>query len=248
MGRPVGRGRMQYSETTTLFCIPHAGGNGAYYTLLGEFLPHTVKVVPLDLPGKGRRCREPLPTSMETMGRDLLEQMRPTAQASPYAIFGHSMGGLLAYASARLAREAALPLPKALFISAAATPDKVHTGMDRPVSALQPGELWEYVMRMGGTPPGVALSDDFKRYMEPMLVADFSALESWRPAPCQPLPVPIHACIGNDDTVTENEARLWQQLSSAGGTVRGFRGGHFYIQHHWRELAEHIARTLYPGG
>lgn len=239
---------MQHSETTTLFCIPHAGGNSAYYALFAEFFPDSVKVVPLDLPGKGRRCREPLFTCMEAMGRDLLEQIRPTAQASPYAIFGHSMGGLLAFACAQLASQAELPLPKALFVSAAATPDKMRTGIKRPISELQPGELWEYVMRMGGTPPGVALSDEFKRYMEPMLMADFTALQNWRPAPCQPLPVPIHTCVGKDDTVTEKEAMLWQQFTSVGGTVRGFVGGHFYIQHHWRELAEHIARTLHPAG
>jgi len=239
---------MQHSEKTTLFCIPHAGGNGAYYALFGEFFPDSIKVVPLDLPGEGRRCREPLLDSMESLSRDLLEQMRPTAQTAPYAIFGHSMGGLLAFECARLARATALPQPRALFISAAATPDKVRTGMDRPISELQPGELWEYVMRMGGTPPGVALSAEFKRYMEPMLLADFSALENWQPAPCEPLPVPIHACIGKDDTVTEKEAMLWQQFSSMNGTVRSFKGGHFYLQHHWHQLAEHITHTLYPAG
>ena len=239
---------MQQTETTTLFCIPHAGGNGTCYALFGEFFPNSVRVVPLDLPGKGRRCREQRLVCMEAMGRDLLEQMRPTAHAGPYAIFGHSMGGLLAFECARLTRAKALPQPKALFISAAATPDKVRTGMDRPVSELQPGELWEYVMRMGGTPPGVALSADFKRYMEPMLLADFSALENWQPAPCEPLPVPIHACIGKDDTVTEKEASLWQQFSSMDGTVRSFKGGHFYLQHHWHQLAEHITHTLYPAG
>ena len=248
MGRSVGSKRMQQTETTTLFCIPHAGGNGTCYALFGEFFPNSVRVVPLDLPGKGRRCREQRLVCMEAMGRDLLEQMRPTAHTGPYAIFGHSMGGLLAFECARQAHKIALPLPRALFISAAATPDKVRTGMDRPVSELQPGELWEYIIRMGGTPPGVALSADLKRYMEPLLVADFSALESWRPAPCDPLPVAIHACIGMDDTVTEKEARQWQQYSSMAGTVRSFSGGHFYIQHHGRELAEHITHTLSPVG
>ena len=239
---------MQYTETTTLFCIPHAGGNSAYYAQFAEFFPDFIRVVPLDLPGKGRRCREPLLASMESLSRDLLEQMRPTAQATPYAIFGHSMGGLLAFECARLACAEARPLPKSVFISAAATPDKVRTGMDRPISELQPGELWEYVMRMGGTPPGVALSAEFKKYMEPMLLADFSALENWQPAPCEPLPVPIHAYVGNDDTVTEHEAKLWQQFSSMDGTVRSFSGGHFYLQHHWHQLAEHITHTLYPAG
>ena len=86
---------MQHSEKTTLFCIPHAGGNGAYYALFGELFPDSIKAVPLDLPGKGRRCREPLLDSMESLSRDLLEQMRPTAQTVPYASVGHSMGGLL---------------------------------------------------------------------------------------------------------------------------------------------------------
>ena len=237
---------MQDSEVTTLFCIPHAGGNAAYYSLFGQFFPASVKVVPLDLPGKGRRCREPLPTCMETISRDLLGQMRPTLQTSPYAIFGHSMGGLLAFACARLAHETALPMPRALFVSSSATPDKVRTGISRPVSQLQPGELWQYVMRMGGTPPGVALSAELKKYMEPLLFADFSAVENWHPGPCNPLPVPIHVCIGRDDLVTEEEARLWQQLSSQQGTVRSFSGGHFYIQHHWRELAKHLTHTLNP--
>ena len=148
-----------------------------------------------------------------------------------FTLAAANMGGLLAFECARLTRAKALPQPKALFISAAATPDKVRTGMDRPISELQPGELWEYVMRMGGTPPGVALSAEFKRYMEPMLLADFSALENWQPAPCEPLPVPIHACIGKDDTVTEKEAMLWQQFSSMDGTVRSLNGGHFYLLH-----------------
>lgn len=235
---------MQYPEVTTLFCIPHAGGNAACYALFGEFFPKSVKIVPLDLPGKGRRCREQLPTCMETLGRDLLEQIRPTAQTVPYAIFGHSMGGLLAFVCAQLARETALPLPRALFVSSTATPEKMRTGITGPVSQLPPGELWEQVMRMGGTPPDIALSAELKRYMEPLLLADFSALENWRPATCPPLPVPIHACIGKDDMVTEDEAMLWQQLSSVGGSVRSFSGGHFYIQHHWRELAEHVTRTL----
>ena len=49
-----------------------------------------------------------------------------------------------------------------------------------------------------------------------------------------------------EDIVTEEEAKLWQQLSSMEGTVRSFSGGHFYIQNHWRELAAHLTHTLFP--
>ena len=87
---------MQHSATT-LFCIPHAGGNTAFYARFNEFFPAWITVRPLELPGKGRRCRERLLTSMESMGRDLLEQIRSAAHTGPYALFGHSMGGLLAF-------------------------------------------------------------------------------------------------------------------------------------------------------
>ena len=40
------------------------------------------------------------------------------------------------------------------------------------------------------------------------------------------------------------DALHWQKLSAAPCTVRTFSGGHFYLQSHWQELAEHLTRTL----
>ncbi|WP_374289818.1 thioesterase II family protein [Desulfovibrio desulfuricans] len=235
---------MPHSADTTLFCIPHAGGNAAYFAQFCALFPAAIGVRPLDLPGKGRRFREPLPTSMEVMGRDLFAQMRPTALNRPYAIFGHSMGGLLAFVCARMASEANIPLPKAIFISSVHAPDKINTGIPGPVAQLPPGKLWDHVVRMGGTPPDVAHSNEFRSYIEPLLAADFAAVESWQPAPCPPLPMPIHIVLGSEDIITEADALHWQKLSAAPCTVRTFSGGHFYLQSHWQELAEHLTRTL----
>lgn len=234
---------MQHSATT-LFCIPHAGGNTAFYARFNELFPAWITTRPLELPGKGRRCRERLLTNMESMGRDLLEQIHPAAHTGPYALFGHSMGGLLAFLCARFACDAALPLPKALFISSATTPGLMRTGISRPVDQLPPGALWDYVARMGGIPPEIAQSQDFRNYLEPVLRADFMAIEGWQPAPYSPLPLPIHTTIGSHDLVTEADALQWQNLTDAQCTVRTFSGGHFYVQDHWQELADHMTRTL----
>ena len=56
---------MQHTATT-LFCIPHAGGNAAFYAKFNDFFPSWITIRPLELPGKGRRCRERLLTSMES--------------------------------------------------------------------------------------------------------------------------------------------------------------------------------------
>lgn len=236
---------MQHT-TTTLFCIPPAGSNAAFYARLHEFFPAWITVKPLEMPGKGRRCREPLLTDIESMGRDLFAQIRPAAHTGPYAIFGHSMGGLLAFFCARLACDTAAPLPTALFISSATTPGLMRTGISRPVEQMPPGALWDYVARMGGMPPEIARSQDFRNYLEPVLRADFIAVESWQPAPFSPLPLPIHISIGSRDLVTEADAQRWQELTDMPCAVRTYNGGHFYVQDNWQELAEHMTRTLHP--
>ena len=230
---------------TTLFCIPHAGGNAAYYTGFGCSFPPSVKVMPLELPGRGRRMREPLLTDLDAMSRDLFARMQPTAQTVPYAIFGHSMGGLLAFLCARLAQSQALPLPRALFISSSAAPDCARTRLSRTLSQLPHGALWDHVVAMGGIPPCLSASPDFCRYIEPVLRADFMALETWIPAPCPPLPLPIHVCLGSADIVTRAEAAHWEALSDKSCTVHTFSGGHFYLQDNWRELASRLAQALH---
>lgn len=228
---------------TTLFCIPHAGGSAAYYTRLGQCLPATVAFRPLELPGRGRRLREAPHTSMEALTHDLFRHIQPVAQAAPYALFGHSMGALLALQCAVRARESGMPLPRALFISAASAPGCQERPPIPPMASLSPRQLWECVVGMGGIPQDIAASDEFRRYLEPVLRADITALEDWLPAPMEPLPVPITVFRGHQDAITDDMARQWQRLTTQELRIRAFRGNHFYLQDHWETLAERIART-----
>lgn len=240
MNRPAPAGE----GPTRLYCIPHAGGGAAFYTPLGEHLPPTVQCLPLELPGRGRRHREPLPTCMDAMARDLLAGMEPLS--APYALFGHSLGALLALLCAMQAREAGLPLPQALFLSSAAAP--VDWAENRPPSlaARSSAELWERVASLGGLPESLAASEDFLRYYERIIRADLAALEAWRPGPMAPLPAPLTVFLGQGDMVTEQQGRQWQRLTSGAFRLRLFSGGHFYLQEHWPGLAQHIVQTLHP--
>jgi surfactin synthase thioesterase subunit len=99
----------------TLFCFPHAGGGAHCYAPLGPCLPAAVDLRPLEPPGRGRRAREPLCSDLEAMASDLFTRMAPVARQGPYALFGHSMGGLLAYLCAGRAVAAGLPRPWGCF-------------------------------------------------------------------------------------------------------------------------------------
>lgn len=237
-------------EGTRLYCIPHAGGSAAFYARLGEHLPPTVQCAPLELPGRGRRHREPLHTDMRAMAGDLLGRMDPVG--APYALFGHSQGALLALLCALQAREAGLPPPRALFLSSAAAPldwaDVTDAKSSRPpaISGLPSRELWERVAAMGGLPDDIAASAEFLRYYEPILRADLTALETWTPGPMEPLAAPISVFLGEADMVSEPQGLEWRRLTSGAFRLRLFPGGHFYLQEHWRDLAEHISQTLQP--
>ncbi|GAB6125792.1 thioesterase II family protein [Humidesulfovibrio idahonensis] len=231
-------------SAATLFCIPHAGGNAAYYAKLGNCLPASVAFHPLELPGRGRRHQEPLRTSMESMTQDLAAHMLPLARKGPYALFGHSMGGLLALLCAVHTQKGGLPLPRALFISAAAPPANGRGPFFAAAAARAPEDLWDYVTALGGVPQCVAECAELRGYMEPILRADFTAVETWRPGPIDPLPVPITVFMGDHDLITERQAREWEGLTSGAFRIRTFAGNHFYLQDHWQDLADEIARAL----
>lgn len=233
---------------TTLFCIPHAGGSGQYFAKFGGFFPQNIVVRPLELPGRGRRCREPLLESLNALGRDVFAQVAPTAQTGAYALFGHSMGALLAFLCAQEARRQGLPPPLALFVSASGAPGCRTSSLPRPPHDLSPDELWEHVMTMGGTPQCIAESAELRRYLAPVLYADFCAVNDWRPEALPPLTTPVRVFRGAQDHLTEAEARLWERQTSAGCRVQTFSGGHFYVQDHWADLAANMTEALFPAG
>lgn len=232
------------STSTTLFCIPHAGGSATYYTQFKKKFPDSITVRPLEIAGRGRRSREPLSSSMEAISNDLFEQIMPVALTTPYALFGHSMGGLLALLCTIQAQKINIPLPQALFISACATPDHFLLKHSTPLSSLPPEELWQHLAKLGGLPQSVTASKELCQYLEPILYADFTALDTWRPVPVTPLPVPITVFLGSQDNLPEHKGREWKQLTTKDFSIHCFEGKHFYLQDNWAELAAHITQAL----
>lgn len=62
---------------TRLFCIPHAGGSAIYYSGFTACFSGAIDVQPLEMAGRGRRCREPLATSLDDISRDLFAHIDP---------------------------------------------------------------------------------------------------------------------------------------------------------------------------
>src|SRR5450432_2431387 len=112
------RAWLQSVEGTTgklrLFAFPHAGGGLNQYRGWREALPHYVALIPV------RPDTSQCPT-MDALVAKLADVIEPYVN-QPFALFGHSMGAVVAYELAQHLRRSALPAPIELVVSAARAP------------------------------------------------------------------------------------------------------------------------------
>lgn len=225
--------------SVTLYCLPYAGGNSFFFRPLGAFLPASVQVRPLELPGRGRRSREPLCRSMAELLEDLFPQI--AAGQGRYALFGHSMGGLLAYLLAQRAARDSMRLPDAVFLSGVVAPSG---GSAQQRHRLPREAFFEMLRELGGCPPEVLAEPALLDYFEPILRADFEAVDTWPAEALPPLPIPLVMLNGKQDLSGDCCMRVWGQRTSAGLRHHEFDGGHFFIQHHWEQVAAIVRESL----
>lgn len=224
-----------------LFCIPFAGGNAWAYRALERFVSPEITVDGLELPGRGRRSAEPLRDSLDELANDVFSQIRARAVTGRYAIFGHSMGALLAYLAAHRLRRAGLPRPEALFLSGSSAP------ASRPVRQrhLLPSPEFAAMLReLGGCPPQVLKDAGLFEFFEPILRADFKAVEAWQRPEAPPRDLPFVVMVGDGDEVGAAEAAGWAAETTAPCRVLEFSGDHFFILRHWEAIGSTIQRQL----
>ena len=91
-----------------LICFPFAGAGASVFTELRRCAPDSIDVRPVQLPGRETRFGEPPLTTWAQVRRLLAEELIPPA-GSPYAVYGHSLGGLVGYEFCALATAAGSP-------------------------------------------------------------------------------------------------------------------------------------------
>lgn len=224
--------------------VPHAGGTSNAFAPLAERLEGLVTVRGVDLPGHGRRMREPLPGSIEAMAQDILASIRDVLDR-PYALFGHSMGALAAHHLILLLREAGLPLPGRFFVSGCAAP-----GLSRlsPEVAYLPTEaFWRQVARYDGLPEGFLDYPELRDVFEPILRADFQAVATYRPPRAEAPAMPITVLCGREDAIAPQELAAWQTVTSLPLEMRFFPGGHFYLLEQVAQVAAFLGERCTEG-
>jgi surfactin synthase thioesterase subunit len=234
MDRPAGLwvvdgGRAENSGSPSrLFCFAHAGGGPSFYRRWGAFLLPEIAVRRVLLPGRESLLEEPPFRHIADLVDPLCAALEPQLDR-PYALFGHSMGAVIAYEMARRVSGAGTAGPRCLIVSGCKAPGLPANRP--PLSALPDDEFVTAVARLGGMPPEVLNEPDLISALLPALRADYELAETYEPLPGGRLGCPVIAYLGTSDPDVEYTQMLdWQQVTTGEFTMRVFHGGHFYLK------------------
>lgn len=210
-----------------LFCLPPVGGTASMFRSWQDALPESVEVLPVQLPGRETRFRDPAFTKLE----EFLPEMDRLIdlEQRPYALYGHSMGARLAFESVRARHAAGGTLPERLFVSGRVPPHrKPHFRLSYNLSE---DEFRKEIENYGGTPPAVLQDEELMELFLPILRADFTLLETIPEREAEPLPVAIAAFGGADDPrATPDDMQAWRAFAGAGFVHHTTPGAHFFIR------------------
>jgi medium-chain acyl-[acyl-carrier-protein] hydrolase len=213
-----------------LFCLPYAGGGTGTYRNWQKAVRAGIEVCPVRLPGREMRIKDKPIEERGMMVQSIIAALTPVL-AQPYALFGHSMGGLLAYLVACEIRDRRLPLPRHLFVSARPAPQIVRSVLSKPVSKLSDAEfLQELAGTVNSSLMDFIAESELLAVVLPALRSDFQLLEGYSYVPREPLPLPITALGGiSDPTVSETDLQPWAECTTAAFSLEMLEGDHFFV-------------------
>lgn len=216
-----------------LFCFHHAGGAASSFSGWQERLGGGVAVVPVQLPGREHRAKEPRLREFARLVDELDEALDPLLDA-PHAFYGHSMGGIVAHELTRRRVERGLTPPRQLLVGACPPPHRPHPADGVPPERRSDEELTAWMAGLGGLPDLVRRYPDWLRLAVAVLRDDLSLVHSHASGPGgatapDPLPVPVRALAGSSDPlVTPGLAAEWARHTTADFRVFTLAGGHFF--------------------
>jgi surfactin synthase thioesterase subunit len=244
LGRWIRNFRPAPTARTRLVCFPHAGGSASYFFPLATALAPEFDVPVVQYPGRQDRYNEPCIDNIDDMADAAFAALEPLTEV-PVALFGHSMGAVLAFEVARRMETLTGRQPVLVFASASPAPSRYGDGWNDDVDFGDDGDVLGVMRDLGGTDPRLLNDPEMLATFLPAFRNDYRALQGYRRGTEVGISSPVIVMAANDDPKTSvADARAWHQHTSGGGDVHTFEGGHFYLEKQPQKVIDLIAQKL----
>lgn len=220
-----------------LFCIPYAGGSSASYSKWKISLNKEINLIPIELAGRGKRISEGHYIDFNEMVDDIFRSILNSIQDhTPFALFGHSMGGYIVY---EMFERLKLFNLKHIFLSGTRAP---HLRiMNHKFESDQ--ELINTLRIMGGTPEEILNDQNFLEILLPIVRSDFTNI-SKHSFSKKSISVPATILHGLHEEYNVEDVYAWNEYFNLAPKMRFFEGGHFFIHQFESSVIDLINKTL----
>jgi medium-chain acyl-[acyl-carrier-protein] hydrolase len=225
-----------------LFCFPFAGAGASFFKPWADRLLPQIEVCAVQLPGRENRIKEPLFSQLTPLLQQMIPALLPEFDR-PFAFFGHSLGALICFESARQLRQLKHRQPFHLLISARQAPNSPD--LHPPIHQLPEAEFFQQVCRFNGTPSVVLQNPRLMKLFVRILRADLAIAETYSYIEEAPLDCPISAFSGlQDEVVLTASLGAWCEQTFSKFQLHTFPGNHFFLKSKQQEILQVISQTL----
>ncbi|MFF0745883.1 thioesterase II family protein [Streptomyces sp. NPDC004111] len=209
-----------------LVCAPHAGGTAHTYRTWPTGLPSDVEVHAVQYPGRQDRLGEPAPTSMADLVGPVADALEPFL-GEPLALFGHSMGAIVAYETTLELERRHGKVVDLLAVSGSRAP---HHREKHDRHELDDAELIEELRSLNDSFDDLLAAPELLDLVLPPIRADFGVVARYRRDTPVPVAAPLLALGGTTDPdVSPEDLHRWRACTHGAFGTRALTGGHFYL-------------------
>jgi surfactin synthase thioesterase subunit len=208
-----------------IFLFPYGGGSASSYRSYADSFPSNIgNVIPVEIPGRGRRSHEEYAKSIQECAALALQEIDTTGEE--YIFHGHCMGALLAFEAIKLIEASGKQLPRFMVVSGRNAPNHVNDWLRR-LPGMDDRSLFTELQELGAVPR--RLSFAMAQHFLTVLRHDQTMFSNYDPGETS-ISVPILVLAGRDDTMTNAEALAeWADCTSKFASLEWLDGEHYFI-------------------
>lgn len=211
-----------------LLCFHDAGGSSMLFDEWDKLLGPDYEVMCVQLPGRGDRSDEAPFRTMDAFVQEYLPKLAEILRGKPFVLYGHSMGGLLAFEVARrLENQYRIAASSLVITGTPCLKGFVNTFVNSIIEARLTDEE---LARLLPASDKIDLSNEVHKQMIRTLRADFELIYSYKYTDFPAISSNIIAVSADsDDRVKRSDVERWKIETTGRFKLEDRKGGHNFV-------------------